>query len=306
MGRTGSLAIVAAGALFLVVCGSESSSSSDEVAALQAQVDELTEENAQLKELLDDSSTAETAEAPETEPETTEPADTEVPAETEPPATDPPTTEAVVSLLSFNGVDPASFPDATPGEITIVSVLDPSGRDSGLLVLRNGTEQTLTGFEVSVTGRDPAGTLVATGWTKVRRANPHRPGPVGNRIGLYGCRRLPPDTSFEYEIVDVQSDTEFIGGVSVPIVETSSAGMDVLGLVENSTEDEVSGPISILYVCLGSDTEITATQGPSVTRTLLRPAGRPHSNRRSIAGVVRQIDLGRIRLQLLVPPNQLT
>ncbi len=72
-----------------------------------------------------------------------------------------------------------------------------------------------------------------------------------------GVDALPPSTTFEYEIVDVQSDTEFIGGVSVPIVETSPAGMDVLGLVENSTEDEVSGPISILYVCLGSDTEIT-------------------------------------------------
>lgn len=260
MGTTRIVAVAVAATLFFSACGSDdSSSSNEELAALQVQLDELADENAKLRDQLEEA-TADAATS-SSQPSITVPPTTD-PEESGPPATDPEPTEAtagqVESLLSFNAVNPTMFPDAVPGEISIVSVLDPSGRDSGLLVLRNGTQQTLTGFEVSVTGRDPAGTLVATG-SDQGSVEPTLIGPGQLAIAsvYMGVDALPPDTTFEYEIVDVQSDTEFIGSVSVPIVETSPAGMDVLGLVENSTEDEVSGPISILYVCLGSDTEIT-------------------------------------------------
>ena len=215
---------MAAGALFLVVCGSESSSSSDEVAALQAQVDEARRGERTAQGATGRFQYAEQQpKAPQTEPETTEPART-------------PrfqlrrnrlqriftrTTEAVVSLLSFNGVDPASFPDATPGEITIyVSVVDRSVWTRQRVARPHGT---------ALSKRSPASRCQSRAVTlqehlsrywlgpRFRRANPHRPGPVGNRIGRDGCRRSSAGhQASSTRSVDVQSDTEFIGGVSVP------------------------------------------------------------------------------------------
>jgi hypothetical protein len=140
------------------------------------------------------------------------------------------------------------------------------------VVIRNGTDQTLTGFEVSVQGRDAAGVLVATG-SDQGSVEPTLIGPGQLAIAsIYmGIEELPADTEFEYEIVAIDTDTAFIGKVSVPIIETSLIGPDVLGVAKNSTDAEVSGPISVLYICIGLDNEITGYASAYADQDALDP-----------------------------------
>ena len=163
----------------------------------------------------------------------------------------------VESLLYFSDTSADAFPQGTDGEVSVVAVLDPQSRESGLVVFRNGTDQTINSVEVSAIGRDAAGTLVATGDSQ-GSAEPALigPGQIGIAYVYTGADELPSDVTFEYDVADFSTDTTFMGNVSLAFVEVVPSSGKVLGIVENQTSETVSGPISVLVLCFDEQDSI--------------------------------------------------
>jgi hypothetical protein len=204
-----------------------------------------------------------------TKPPDTDPLNTEV-AETA-TTTDPPTTITIPTTtttplappdpLTFVGIDPTVFEPGIPGEVSIVSVLDPAGRDSGLVVLRNNTDDTIFGLEVTATGRDPSGTLVATGQSQgsVEPAVLHA-GQLAVAYVYTGTDEVPAGTTFEYQVGDIQTDGTYAGSLPVKITEGAFSPDDIvpemIGVTQNVLDETVIGPISVLILCFGAANEI--------------------------------------------------
>jgi len=159
-----------------------------------------------------------------------------------------PTTSA---MLSVTGA--VTVPDGPPGELSVVVVGRSDGTGSGTVpvVIRNRTSTTLYSPEANGTARAPDGTLAGSGSSQGFAPSTLQPGEWA--VGyLYFDSTVPADATFDVTAT-ASDDAEFIGSVDVRPVEinvaSSEFGSQIIGIVENPTDEPVEGPIDVLVAC---------------------------------------------------------
>ncbi|MGY6502465.1 MAG: FxLYD domain-containing protein [Acidimicrobiales bacterium] len=182
-----------------------------------------------------------------------------------------PSTSAVLTTVGTTAV-----PDGESGSLSIV-LTGPPQRGSVPVAVRNRTPDTIHSLEVSGTARTPAGDLVASG-SSFSMA-PARLGAGEWAFGFvyFGYDEFPGDVSFDLT-ASGQTQPGFMGQIDVRPVELNqiegSYSRQVVGIVQNDSDDEVAGPISVSVACFDdSGTQLLSTHESFTDGNDLAPGG---------------------------------
>ncbi|WP_137294773.1 hypothetical protein [Nocardioides dongxiaopingii] len=143
------------------------------------------------------------------------------------------------------------IPDGEAGELAVVMTGTPDG-DSLPIVVRNRTEETLTGVAVAGTVRKPDGTLAGSG--ESQGLTPMILGPGEYAVGYvyFGGAKLSKDSQY-----DLTATGDPLDGnpyfIDMPIAEVNRVegdyGDQFVGIVTNDSGAEVTGPVSVSASC---------------------------------------------------------
>lgn len=171
-----------------------------------------------------------------------------------------PSTSPVIAVVGT-----VTVPEGDPGELSVV--LTGSVDDSGSLpvIVRNRTDETVYAVEASATARSADGSLAGSGSSQGFAPSTVAPGEWAFGYVYFGGD-IPADAEFDITAT-AESDSAFIGSVDVTPVETNAvpsefSGQQIVGIVENDTDQEVSGPIDVQVLCFDqAGTAIVGTHG---------------------------------------------
>jgi len=144
-----------------------------------------------------------------------------------------------------------TIPDGEEGELSIV--LTGSTVQDGVVpvIVRNRTDDTVYAIEVSGTARSGDGTLAGSGASQGLTPPAVAPGEWAFGYVLFQGD-VPSDAALDLTAAG-ETDDDFFGGVNATIVEHNLVpgdfGSNMLGIVANETEEEISGPVSVDLVC---------------------------------------------------------
>lgn len=167
---------------------------------------------------------------------------------------------ATSSLLSVKG--DFDIPEGEEGALSVVVIGTPdSGSSTVPVAIRNRTDQALSNLEVTGTARDAKGGLAGSGSSQGFAPETIQPGEWA--VGyVYIDAKLNNDTEFDLTATGQEPD-DFMTAIDVNIVEVSLTkgqfGNQLVGIVENPTENEVQGPISVLAGCFTKDGTLIGT-----------------------------------------------
>ena len=184
-----------------------------------------------------------------------DPSDVESPEE---PVTVAPSTSA---LLNIKGK--FEIPDGEEGALSVVAI-GVADEASGTVpvVVRNRTDTVLAGVEVSGTARDGAGKLMGSGSSQGFAPELVNPGEWAFGYVYIDGVKAAKDTAFDFTATGNEPD-EFLGSVDVEIVEVEltkgSYGDNLVGIVSNPTEEEVTGPIDVSVACFDKTGTLVST-----------------------------------------------
>jgi uncharacterized cupredoxin-like copper-binding protein/Mg-chelatase subunit ChlD len=158
------------------------------------------------------------------------------------------------------------IPEGEPGVVSVVATgtLSPYG---GIpFVIRNNTDQNLRDVTASVTARDPAGNLLGVANVLGIRPSYIRAGGLGIGLVPFGGVDLPPDAVFDIELQPKRADeVSFVFFHDLDIIEASQFEDRIVGVVENKSDQTLSGP-TVISMCFDLDgTPLTQDIGGSQT-----------------------------------------
>jgi plastocyanin/Mg-chelatase subunit ChlD len=158
------------------------------------------------------------------------------------------------------------IPAGEPGEVSVVAMgtLSPYG---GIpFVIRNNTDQNLRDVTASVTARDPAGNLLGVANVLTIRPSYIRAGGLGIGLVPFGGISLPPDAVFDIELQPKRADqVAIVFFHDLDIVEASLFEDRIVGVVENKTDQTLTGP-TVTSMCFDlNGTPLTQDLGGSQT-----------------------------------------
>lgn len=177
---------------------------------------------------------------------------TEEPEVTVEPATSP--------LLSIKGE--LDIPEGDEGELSVVLIGTLDYASSTVpVVIRNRTDTALSNLEVTGTARDAKGGLAGSGSSQGFAPETVQPGEWA--VGyVYIDAKLDSDTEFDLTATGQEPD-DFLSAIDLSIVEVALTqgqfGNQLVGIVENPTENEVQGPVSVLAGCFSKDGSLIGT-----------------------------------------------
>jgi hypothetical protein len=253
----------------------DNSALQDQLEEARAERDDLAERVAELEAQLAAGSGSETTVVEQ--PDDTEPA----PATEETTAASAETTVAPVSVgpaaidaspyvAVFGDLSGVSLPDGEPGKVSIIvqaGSIDSSGSVS--MIVRNNTSEPVGSIDVTGTARDAAGSLVGSGSSQ--GFEPAIVGPGEIAFGyVYFDSDLPIDSTFEFSVSASEVD-DF--SLPVTITEISNTGDQIIGILTNKLDVEVSGPIGANGICLGPDGSILNFVRSYAEQDKLAPGG---------------------------------
>ena len=159
-----------------------------------------------------------------------------------------PSTSPVLAIVGT-----VTVPDGESGELSVVlngSAVDESG--SVPVVVRNRTDATVYGVEASATARTTDGSLAGTGSSQGFAPSTVAPGEWSFGY-VYFDGQVPAGAQFDITAT-AETDADSIGSVDVAPIETNLVpgefgGQQIVGIVENSTEEEVAGPVDVQVLC---------------------------------------------------------
>lgn len=170
---------------------------------------------------------------------------------------------ATSSALAISGT--VTIPDGEAGKLSIVLTGKPEAqRGTVPVVVRNRTSDSVYSIEVNGTARSADGALVGSGSSQ--GVTPSEVGPGEWAFGyVYFDSDLPTDASFDLTATG-STDSGFLASVDGTIAEYNVApgsyGTDVIGIVSNDTDAEISGPVSVDLMCFdGAGTAPVSTSG---------------------------------------------
>lgn len=169
----------------------------------------------------------------------------------------------------FGGA-PAPLPQGTAGIVDVVAVGPPS--DSSLpIALRNNTGEDVYVVDVLALARDTRGTLVASGESSFIAPVFLPRGRIAIGSIYFGSNDIPPGVTFAFEpeVRPVDSDPFWLQDVDV--TEATLQGNEIVGLIQNPTDSELSGSFFVVGVCFDASGAITAEFSASAAKDTLRP-----------------------------------
>lgn len=169
------------------------------------------------------------------------------------------------------------IPDGEDGQLSVVLIgqADPA---SGTVpvVIRNMTATPLTNLEVSGTARDGAGSLMGSGSSQGFAPELLNPGEWAFGYVYIDGLKDPKDTEFDFTATGSDPD-EFLSSVDVEIVEVAqtkgSFGDNLTGVLQNPTDQEVSGPIDVSAACFDNSGALVSTQSGFADSDSMAPGG---------------------------------
>ncbi len=181
--------------------------------------------------------------------------------------------ETATTTGAATPADPASvyisgdvvIPPGESGRLSVVLV-GPPLQSSVPVVVRNRTANALTSLEVTGTARNEAGTLVASGSSHGLVPAVLLPGEWGFGQVYFGGSDLPGDATFDLTATGrTAEENRFFGAADVTVVEVARAaglvGEAIVGIVRNTTGEEVRGPISTVVICFADGRPTSTHQG---------------------------------------------
>ncbi len=273
-------AVVAVLAMSATGCGSSSGDSKalrDDLEAAQADTkaaeaerDELAAKVEDLQSQLDEltgGTTADTAgESADTEPPATEPENTET-ATTAPPTTEPATTtpaptgvpaapDASKYAASFGDISVVSLPAGDPGVVAVIASGAALDRSHSIpIIIRNNTSDTIGQIEVTGIARDAAGTLAGSGSSQGFQPKRVEPGEIAWGYVFFGDT-TGDGLTFELSASGDEASTYF---QPIEITELNANDNQIVGVITNTSDDELSGPISVGGICFAADGSLLGT-----------------------------------------------
>lgn len=169
---------------------------------------------------------------------------------------------ATSSKLNIHGK--VQVPDGEDGELSVVVVGKPDPQAGSVpVIVRNRTPEPLSGIEVTGTTRDAAGKLIGSGSSQGFAPELLGPGEWAVGYVYFDGAKLTSETKYDLTATGTAPD-ESGGSVDVEIVEVSAtAGTysdQLVGIVKNATDSEVSGPISVMVGCFDNSGSLESTQ----------------------------------------------
>ena len=122
------------------------------------------------------------------------------------------------------------------------------------VVLRNNTGEDVIRMTISAVVRDAGGNMLGTGGDQGFKPNLVRPGEIALGHVYFGGIDLPTDATFEFEVdATPSSEARFENIRDLDVVEQSFVENRIVGILQNSHDEHVSGPIGVVAACF--DTE---------------------------------------------------
>ncbi len=107
---------------------------------------------------------------------------------------------------------------------------------------------------VSAVVRDADGNMFGVGGDQGFNPNLVRPGEITLGYVYFGGIDLPPDATFEFEVdAKPASEAEYENIRDLEVIEQSLVEDRIVGMLQNSHDEHVSGPIEVMVFCF--DTE---------------------------------------------------
>jgi hypothetical protein len=149
------------------------------------------------------------------------------------------------------------IPEGEPGTLSVVAYSPPLSYGEMYVLIKNNTGEDIVLPRVSMTARDPAGTLVGSG--DVTTVNPFFVRAGGVAIGtIYTGVAYPPDTTYEFTVSPTPlEEARFWSTADLDIVEAAFYQDRIVGVAENGFETEVDGPTTYLVACFDDSGAMT-------------------------------------------------
>jgi Mg-chelatase subunit ChlD len=149
------------------------------------------------------------------------------------------------------------IPPGEPGKLTVVAYSAPTSFGEMYVLIKNNTGEDVTLPKVSMTARDPAGTLVGAG--DVTTVNPFFVRAGGVAIGtIYTGVAFPPDTTYEFNVsATPYEDARFYTNADLDIVEAAFYEDRIVGVAENGFDGTVDGPTGFIVACFDDSGAMT-------------------------------------------------
>ncbi|MGI8797200.1 MAG: hypothetical protein ACR2IR_11575 [Acidimicrobiia bacterium] len=184
--------------------------------------------------------------------------------------------------------DTATIPKGRNRKLVVVAN-GPSQDGSVPVVVRNNKKRRVTNIEVQGTARDAAGTVIGSGSSQGIEPAALPPGGIGIGYVYFGFddeQRLA-DATFKFTVsAEKSSDAERDYFVSVEVTEHNKVESlefdflqgEIVGIVRNPLDIEVTGPIGVLAACFDeSGAPVLSSRGYTEVEDLQPGAESPFS-----------------------------
>lgn len=243
--------------LVVTVAGCSNAGIADaEVQALRQERDRLAEQVQQLQAQLDEltAGSADTV-APAT---SDEPASTDETTTTASSGGKPAAPDASQLVKAFGDIGVVSIPDGEPGVLAVVATGSSLDEGSSLpVIVRNNTSKTIGSIDVTGLARDASGNLAGSGSSQGFQPALVAPGEIAFGYVFFGDV-TGEGLTFELTATGEEPDS-FFSSVPVLITELNVSEEQIIGVVSNTSSDEVGGPISIDGICFSTDGQLLGT-----------------------------------------------
>ena len=162
-----------------------------------------------------------------------------------------------LSSLFVGGNQSPILEDGDPDTVAVLTVGEPQGSIIPM-VFRNNMDQSIFGVSVSTVGRAADGTLIATG--SDQGLNPYivNPGEIFFGYIYFGSNANLAniiDFDFNVDATFVNPDME-IYKRDFEVLEHNQTGNQIVGLLKNSSEALITGPIGVNVICFNQEGDI--------------------------------------------------
>lgn len=147
-------------------------------------------------------------------------------------------------------------PPLPAGELGVPTVVAVGSYTGSILpvVLRNNTGEDVRRMTVSAVVRDADGNMLGTGGDQGFKPNLVRPGQITLGYVYFGGIDLPPDATFEFDVdAKPASEARFENIRDLDVVEQSFVEGRIVGMLQNSHDEHVSGPIGVAVFCFETE-----------------------------------------------------
>jgi hypothetical protein len=202
--------------------------------------------------------------------------------DSQPQPTEPSATPTVVTLepspeptaLSpeLYSVDAPDLPNGDPDQIAVVATGNYDRLVGSLpVIVRNNTGDDVARVAVTAEARDASGGLVAAGESQGLTPNVVEPGELAIGYVYFGGAHVPEDAEIVLEVTSDESLAEFETIIGLPIAEANGTRRSIVGLVENSYDIRVTGPIDVEAVCFSEAGQLSDGYGAFAAKDAIAP-----------------------------------